>query len=180
MDVRVRRPERHQHLGHQRRVVVALGLARDQLVERRPLVRGQAGDHVGDELGAAAVRERAERLDEDESGHALRVRDRDVHREVAAPRMPDQPRLLPAELVEQRDLVGDVGLDVARPLERRRIEPALLGQDAVDEPVELLDEPDDGLRPDARDRRAGRSPPARTPRRVAKISPPGTATVSCS
>src|SRR3954451_5838502 len=64
--------------------------------------------------------------------------------------MPDQPGSLPAELVEHRHLIGDVGLDIARPLERRGVQPALLGQDAVDETIELLDQPDDVLRTDAR------------------------------
>jgi predicted ATPase/class 3 adenylate cyclase len=150
MDVRVRRPECHEHLCHQRRVVVAFGLASHQRVELGPLVRGQASDQVGDQLVAPAVRERTERLDEDEAGDTLRMRDRDVHREVAAPRVAHEPGALPAELVEQGDLVGDVRLDVARSLERAGVEAALLGQDAVDEPVDLLDEPDEMLGPDAR------------------------------
>ena len=127
----------------------------------------------------STVRESPQRLDEDEPGHPLRVRDRDVHREVTAPRMADQPGAVPAELIEEGDLVGDMGLDVTRPFERRGIESALLRQDAIDESVELLDQPDDGLRPVPgtavqEDRRR----PA--PRRVAKISPPGTATVNFS
>src|SRR3954447_21036833 len=63
--------------------------------------------------------------------------------------MADQPGSLPAELVEHRHLIGDVGLDIARPLERRGVQSALLGQDAVDETIELLNQPDDVLRPDA-------------------------------
>ena len=72
----------------------------------------------------------------------FRVGDRDVHGQVAAPRVTDQPGPLPAEVIQHRDRVRDMGLDVERTLERAGAHAALLGQDHVDEPVELLDQAD--------------------------------------
>ena len=112
---------------------------------------GQPRDEVLDQGAAATVRrESAERIERDEPGRAFRVGDRDVHPEMRAPGMADQPGPLPAEVIEHGDRVGDVRLHVARPDERARLEPALLGQDAVDQAVELLDEADELLRTDAR------------------------------
>ena len=81
-------------------------------------------------------------------------------------------------MIEHGDRVGDVGIDVARAGERARLEAALLGQDTVDQAVELLDEADEVLRTDARpameqQRRRTLALTAPGP----KISPPGTATV---
>ena len=151
MDVGVRRPQRHEHLGHERGVVIALGLTRDEGVERGSLIRRQSGDEVLDQRAAATVRrQRAERIERDEPGCTFRVGDGDVHPEMRTPGMADQPGPIPAEMVEHGDRVGDVGLDVARPDQRARLEAALLGQDAVDQAIELLDEADQLLGPDAR------------------------------
>src|SRR5258706_13378502 len=76
--------------------------------------------------------------------------DRDVHPQMRAPGVPDQPGPIPAEMIDHGDRVGDVRLHVAWPGERARLEAALLGQDAVDQAVELLDEADELLRTDAR------------------------------
>ena len=134
---------------HERGVVVAIGLPGHEDVERRSLIRGQSGDEVLDQCATPTVRrQRPERIEGDEPGRTLGVGDRDVHPEMRAPGVADQPGAVPAEVVEHGDRVGDV--DVARPGERARLESALLGQDTVDQAVELLDEADEPLRTDAR------------------------------
>ena len=96
------------------RIVVAGRLARDQRIEAGSFVGVEARDQVFDEGPAPAVGHRPERSDQDETLDTFRVGDGDVHREVAAPVVADQPGTVPVEEVEQGDLVGHVGLDVAR------------------------------------------------------------------
>jgi hypothetical protein len=59
--------------------------------------------------------------------------------------MSDHPSPLPVEMIEDRDGIGDVGLDIAGPLERAGMEAALLREDTIDEPIELLHQADDDL-----------------------------------
>ncbi len=139
MVVEVRRPEGGDDQGLDAGVAAVAAL-RDERVQHGSLVRGEAGDERRHEGTGAAIGDRAERLDGDEPGDAIRMGDGEMHREVRAPRMADEPGALPAEMVEDRDLVGDVPLDVARALDGARLEAALLREDPVDEPVELLDE----------------------------------------
>ena len=92
----------------------------------------------------AAVADRTERVDEQRGGDARRMRGEHVEEQVAAPRVADDRRALPAQRVEHRDDIGDLSGHVIRRAGRRGREPALLvdrnamtGGELVDERLEI-------------------------------------------
>jgi hypothetical protein len=82
----------------------------------------------------------AEGAEADEPREPVRMRHRDVHRQVAAPRVADRPRPLDLEEVEDRERVRDVCLDRVRLAGRGGRGAALLVADRPGETVELTDE----------------------------------------
>ena len=139
--------DRHAELGHRRRrfgirVVrrpdeahplerqLDVGLARHaELVDLpRALARllRRAPEHLLVELRPASVADGAERIDGEHTEEPVGHRLGDVEREVAAPGVPDDVRLLPAERVEHAAGVADVRRDRVGPFHCRRLEPSLL------------------------------------------------------
>ncbi len=92
----------------------SLGLERLDLVEPRPLLAGQLASEVLVELREDLVGG-PERVDAGDPVQPLGVRDREMEREVPAPRMPDRPGFLLPEEVEDRDRVRHMRLDGVGP-----------------------------------------------------------------
>jgi len=121
----VRRPHEAHLLG---RGLVAGDTLRHLRVElpcARTIGLGRPPEDLLVELGPAAVPDGPERIDSEHPEHASRPGLRDVEGEVAAPRVADDVRLVPAERVEHTARVVHVGCDRVgvrhRPSRRRRM-----------------------------------------------------------
>jgi hypothetical protein len=94
-----------------------------QLVELSRAVAHRLGRSPEDllvELRPATVADRPERIDGEDTADAVRQSFGDVESEVAAPRVTDHVRLVPAEALEDASGIVDVGRHRVRPFDGRR------------------------------------------------------------
>ena len=94
-------------------------------------LRRDAREAFGDvvvELVPPAVTHRTERVDRDHAAQPVRMRGREMEREVSAPRVPDRLGTLDPN-VSARNRVSEVYVNVVRLGERARREPTLLVAD---------------------------------------------------
>ena len=105
------------------------------LVHARDLLAREPLPHPPVLLGEDV--ERAERVDRHHAEQSLRVRDEQVQRQVAAPRVADRPRALDLARVEHGERVVHVRLDRVRPADRRREHAALRVAHRREQPFEL-------------------------------------------
>src|SRR5919204_5466319 len=113
---RLVRPRKVERPGQVERLVSACVAA---------VVLAEALVHPRAELGKPAVADGAKRAAGDEPRHAVRVRDPEVHRKVATPRVADHPRALDVERVEDSERVRHVAFD-GRASQRTWLDTALL------------------------------------------------------
>jgi hypothetical protein len=89
------------------------------------------------EIARAAIGNRAERVDRDQAQQPVLVPGRQVHGQVAAPRVPDHVGLAGADRVEDRDGIRHVPVDVERPRRSGRFQAALLEPDDGERVIQL-------------------------------------------